>query len=934
MQLKQVAELAGGDQKAIIEILEANRDEFVAQGFKIAKRLTSTSAITDELAAQILARLDEYHQAQAEVEKAAEEKRREEEMARRAEAERRQREAEEKERKAKEEERKRKLEEDIAKKREEMERIRLEKERLAKQEAEKPATDAPQVPQAPQAPRAPQAPQAPQAPRAATPPQTPRTAPAPRVGRDQDSQRPAAQRQRPDGPGDRQQQRPAARRPDAAPSEPRPVEAADLRSFVEIGMNSDITQPEGKPRPARRKGDVKKKSGKPTPTEWEGKQRKRPAGKGEETSTGRKRIGPTQIFRLENATDRRLKPGGKRKPGAQGPQSGHSQQPMVREPEVKVARFYGDFTVGEFADKTGKPAAEIIKRLFLMGHPLTINQLMDADLAEELALEMEIEIEIIREDDEADIENFLKPPADNETNLVPRPPVVTIMGHVDHGKTSLLDYIRTSDVASGEFGGITQHIGAYSVTTPKGDIVFLDTPGHAAFTEMRSRGANITDVVLLVVAANDGVMPQTIEAISHAKAANVPIIVAINKTDVEGANPNRVKQELMSHELISEEFGGDTIMVEVSAKTGAGIDSLLEYVALQTEIMELKANPRRTALGTVVESHKDRLRGSVATILVEQGTIKIGDIFVCGTEYGRIRAMHDDKGQPLELSGPTTPVEIMGLTGAPEAGEKLVVVPTETIARELAEKRVHRRRTRSAQVKEHISLENLRDRMSDDEVITLNIILKADVQGSAQAIVGSLLKIRSDKVAIKILHSGVGAVGRADVQLADASEAIILAFHVGVDPSARELAEEMGVDVRSYNVIYALLEDIEKAMLGLLEPEFDEKEEGRALVKQTFKVSKVGTVAGCLVEEGTVAANHKARLLRGGTIVWTGKLRSLRRVKDDVKEVQAGVECGIGLENFNDVKVGDHIETYSLVEREISLVHSESPVTAGKESKD
>ncbi|MCC5877064.1 MAG: translation initiation factor IF-2, partial [Candidatus Sumerlaeia bacterium] len=762
-------------------------------------------------------------------------------------------------------------------------------------------------------------------------PQAPRTAPAPGVGRqDRDQQRPAARRDQ-GGPQDRRDRPTGDRNAPATPTgPPRPVQAADLQSFAEIGMRSDITQPEGKPRPPRRKGDPKKKSGKPNTAEWEGK-RKRPPAKGEDPVVpGRKRIRPSQIFRVENTMDRRPKPSGKRKGSSQ--QGYNQQQYPPQEPELKIIKLYGDFTVGAFADKIGKPPAEIIKRLFLMGHPITINQLMEPDLAEELAVEMDIEIEIVRENDEADIEDFLKPPADNDKHLVPRAPVVTIMGHVDHGKTSLLDFIRRSDVASGEFGGITQHIGAYSVTTPKGDVVFLDTPGHAAFTEMRSRGANITDVVLLVVAANDGVMPQTIEAINHAKAASVPIIVAINKTDVEGANPSRVKQELMSHELIAEDFGGDTIMVEVSAKTGEGIDTLLEYVALQTEIMELKANGHRAGLGTVVESHKDPLRGAVATILVEQGTLKIGDIFVCGTEYGRVRAMRDDKGVVLENSGPSTPVEILGLTGSPDAGEKFVVVPTETVARELAEKRVHRRRTRSARVKEHISLENLRDRMSDDEIITLNIILKGDVQGSVQAIVTSLLKIRSDKVAIKILHSGVGSVGRADVQLADASEAIILAFHVGVEPGARELSEDLGVDVRAYNVIYALLEDIEKAMLGLLEPEYDEKEEGRAKVQQTFKVSKIGTVAGCLVEEGAVAISHKARLVRGGSIIWTGKLRSLRRVKDDVKEVLAGVECGIGLENFNDVKVGDHIETYSLVEREITLVNAAPTASAGKDN--
>jgi translation initiation factor IF-2 len=465
------------------------------------------------------------------------------------------------------------------------------------------------------------------------------------------------------------------------------------------------------------------------------------------------------------------------------------------------------------------------------------------------------------------------------------------------------------------------------VTTKKGDIVFLDTPGHEAFTEMRSRGANVTDVVVLVVAANDGVMPQTVEAINHAKAAEVPIIVAINKVDVNGANPDRVMTELMGHGLVPEQYGGEVPMLPVSALTGQGLDELLEYIALQTEIMELKANPNRAAEGTIVESHVDPLRGAVATILVERGTLRVGDVFVCGTEFGRVRAMRDDRDQQLDEAGPAMPVEILGLRGSPVAGEQFIVVPTENDAREIAERRLLRRRSRSAISKPHVSLDNLADRLAEGEVLTLNLIVKGDVQGSVEAIKGALLKIKSDKVALRILHAAVGAVSASDVQLADASEAIILGFNVGVDPAARDLAEETGVDVRSYQIIYALLEDMEKAMLGLLKPEFSEKEEGRALVQQTFKVSKVGTVAGCIVKEGTVAIDHQARLLRNGTVVWRGKLRSLRRVKDEAKQVLAGVECGIGLENFNDIKEGDIIETYSLVQKAVSLI------SAGEESK-
>ncbi|CAN5246470.1 hypothetical protein BH09SUM1_BH09SUM1_10480 [soil metagenome] len=687
-----------------------------------------------------------------------------------------------------------------------------------------------------------------------------------------------------------------------------PARTSDVQNFVDQGMQSDVTDDFKRTQVRRAKPD---KTGK-VPTERtdtdENKPRKA-ARPGEDDA--KKRIRPTQIYNVDAVNnERRGKPRKK--------QPGERREMIPQKIEPKSIRFSGDFTVGEFADRTGIPIGDVMKKLFLMGDMLTINQLLDPDKAEDLAVEFDVEIRIEREGDEIDVAEYGE--EDNPEDMLPRAPVVTIMGHVDHGKTSLLDRIRKEDVAAGEFGGITQHIGAYLVATPKGDIVFLDTPGHEAFTEMRSRGANVTDLVVLVVAANDGVMPQTVEAINHAKAAGVPILVAINKVDVVGSNPERVKQELMKYELVPEEYGGTTIMLPVSAVTGQGVDTLLEYIALQTEILELRANPNRSATGTIIESHVDPARGAIATLLVERGTLNIGDVFVCGTEYGRVRAMRDDRDHELEHAGPARPVEILGLRGSPVAGEKFFVLPTESEARDIAERRMARRKTRRAIQKQHISLENLADRMTESDVMSLNLIVKGDVQGSVEAINGALLKIKSDKVLIRILHYAVGAVSVSDVQLADAADAIILAFNVSTDPASKTMAEDSGVDIRSYQIIYALLEDIEKAMVGMLAPEFEEKEEGRATVKQVFKVSKVGSVAGCYVEEGAVALAHQARLIRQGTIVWRGKIKSLRRVKDEAKQVMSGLECGIGLENFNDVKEGDTIETFSLLQKSPTLM--------------
>ncbi|MEQ8822144.1 MAG: translation initiation factor IF-2 [Sumerlaeia bacterium] len=718
------------------------------------------------------------------------------------------------------------------------------------------------------------------------------------------------QQGRPGAPGGPQQRRPRTPLPTGSPS------MEDLQSFADQGFMTSIDETTQR---ARRQGPSGGKDRRPAKKDTpEERPRKRPAAAPTDRKSGRgdgKRFRPTQIFNGEVISRRPTagRPG--RKGGGGKGRRGHDlpQQP-------KRVKFTGDFTVGQFAEKAGVASSDVIRQLMLMGEMLTMNEILEADLAELVAEELGFEVVIQRESDELDVEEYVDLD-DSDEDLLPRAPIVTVMGHVDHGKTTLLDAIRDADVVSGEHGGITQHIGAYHVVHAKGPITFLDTPGHAAFTAMRARGANVTDLVVLVVAANDGVMPQTREAISHARAAEVPIIVAINKMDAPGANPMRVKQELMQYEMVSEDLGGETIMVEVSALKKTGVDELLDMILLQSEVLELKANPNRNAVGTIVEARMDALRGATATVLVENGTLEVGDHFVCGTEYGRIRAMRNDRGETIKEAGPAIPVEILGVSGSPEAGEQFIVLPTEQEAREIAERRADRRRMRSAATKTtHVTLENLSEHLSEGEVKELNLIVKADVQGSVEAIAASLMKIESNKVTLRILHSGVGAVGEGDVQLADASDAIILGFNVRPEPAARRLAEQEGVEIRTYNVIYELLEEIEKAMLGLVDPEFSEQDMARITVQEIYKVSKIGTIAGCFVEEGTVARDHKARLVRNGSVIWTGDIASLRRFKDDAKEVNAGLECGIGLKNFNDVKVGDVIETFVMKELAVTLV--------------
>ncbi len=572
--------------------------------------------------------------------------------------------------------------------------------------------------------------------------------------------------------------------------------------------------------------------------------------------------------------------------------------------------------VSDLAHQMGLKTSEIIKVLFGLGVMATINQTLDVDTATLVASEFDYEIEKVGFSEE----ELLEETPDSPENLIIRPPVVTIMGHVDHGKTSLLDAIRKSSVATGEAGGITQHIGAYHVKTKKGDIVFLDTPGHAAFTAMRARGAEVTDIVVLVVAADDGVMEQTREAINHAKAAGVPIMVAVNKIDKPEANLDRVKRELAEQGLVSEDWGGDTVFSPVSAKTREGLDDLLELLALQAEILELKANPHKPARGHIVEAKLDKGRGSLGTVLIQQGTLKVGDPFVCGVHYGRVRAMFDDQGRKVKEAGPSMPVEVQGFEGVPEAGEEFVSLPDEKTARRIADARAVKVREKALARESKITLETfLSSRAGSTQALTLNLVVKADVQGSLEAIVDALKKLPASKVRINVVHGGAGAISESDVLLASASDAIIIGFNVRPASKAKELAEQEKIDIRFYDIIYKLVEEVTNAMEGMLAPVEKEVYLGTAEVRETFNVPKVGTVAGCHVSDGKFVRHANVRLLRNGVVVHTGKLSSLRRFKDDVKEVLKGYECGMGLENYNDVKVGDILEAFEIVEEAASL---------------
>ncbi|REJ20024.1 MAG: translation initiation factor IF-2 [Caldibacillus debilis] len=604
---------------------------------------------------------------------------------------------------------------------------------------------------------------------------------------------------------------------------------------------------------------------------------------------------------------------GKNKPAAKMREASEPAQQKKKEKELpKKITFTGSLTVAELAKKLHREPSEIIKKLFMLGVMATINQELDKDAIELIAGEYGVEVEEKVEVDITDLETYIT--EDKPEDLKERPPVVTIMGHVDHGKTTLLDYIRHTKVAQGEAGGITQHIGAYQVVVNSKKITFLDTPGHAAFTTMRARGAQVTDITVLVVAADDGVMPQTVEAINHAKAAKVPIIVAVNKIDKPTANPEKVKNELTEYGLVPEEWGGDTIFVPISALKGDGVDQLLEMILLLSEMEELKANPDRNAYGTVIEAQLDKGRGPVATLLVQNGTLRVGDPIVAGNTYGRVRAMMNDVGRRVKEAGPSTPVEITGLHEVPQAGDRFVVFDDEKTARQVGEARAQMALQATRNESARISLDNLFEQMQQGDLKELNVIIKADVQGSVEALANSLQKIDVEGAKVKIIHTGVGAITESDILLATASNAIIIGFNVRPNTNAKRLAEQEKVDIRLHRIIYKAIEEIESAMKGLLEPEYEEKVIGQAEVRTTFKVSKVGTIAGCYVTDGKVTRDSGVRVIRDGVVVFEGEIESLKRYKDDVKEVQQGYECGIVIKNFNDIKEGDIFEAFVMEE--------------------
>ncbi|WP_166838923.1 translation initiation factor IF-2 [Rheinheimera pleomorphica] len=586
-------------------------------------------------------------------------------------------------------------------------------------------------------------------------------------------------------------------------------------------------------------------------------------------------------------------------------------QPVER--EVKIGET---ITVAELAAKMAVKASEVIKVMMKMGAMATINQVIDQETAAIVCEEMGHKFTLTKENE---LEEAVMSDRDGQGELEPRAPVVTVMGHVDHGKTSLLDYIRKAKVAAGEAGGITQHIGAYHVDTDRGMVTFLDTPGHAAFTSMRARGAKATDIVILVVAADDGVMPQTKEAIQHAKAAGVPLVVAVNKMDKPEADPERVRNELSQYDVISEEWGGDTQFVPVSAKSGMGIDDLLEAILNQAELLELKAVKEGLARGVVIESRLDKGRGPVASILVQEGTLKQGEIVLCGFEYGRVRAMRDENGKDVKTAGPSIPVEILGLSGVPQAGDEVTVVKDERKAREVALYRQGKFRDVKLARQQKSKLENMFANMTEGDVSELNIVLKADVQGSVEAITESLMKLSTDEVKVKIVGSGVGGITETDVTLAAASSAIIIGFNVRADGSARKLVEDEGLDLRYYGIIYELLDEVRAAMTGMLAPEFKQQIIGLAQVRDVFRSPKFGAVAGCMVTEGVIKRNAPIRVLRDNVVIFEGELESLRRFKDDVSEVRNGFECGIGVKNYNDVREGDQIEVFEVIQVERTL---------------
>ncbi|MBQ8654104.1 MAG: translation initiation factor IF-2 [Clostridia bacterium] len=601
--------------------------------------------------------------------------------------------------------------------------------------------------------------------------------------------------------------------------------------------------------------------------------------------------------------------------GKRGKAKKPSAQQMMAPIKIETAYMAGDtIVVRDLCEKIGKTSGEIIKKLFLLGNMATINSEIDFDTAQLVCSDFDITLEKKAEQTAEDAlvaEDF----EDTEENLLPRSPVVTIMGHVDHGKTSLLDYIRKSRVTAGEAGGITQHIGAYTVDVDEErSITFLDTPGHEAFTAMRARGTQATDIAVLVVAADDSVMPQTVESINHAKAAEVPIIVAINKMDKPTANPDRVKQDLTNYGIVCEEWGGDTIMVPVSALTGDGVDELLEMILMQAEMLELKANPNRLGRGVIVEAKLDKARGPLATVLLQNGTLRVGDNIIAGMASGRVRALINDKGEKVKEAGPATPVEIMGFDEVPSAGDELIAVGDDHLSRQVAEERKEKLKASREATMAKMSMENLFSSLEAGKQVTLNLIIKADVQGSVEAVKQAMEKLSNDEVKVRVLHSAAGAVTKDDVNLASAFNAIIIGFNIRPDASAREQAEKEKVDVRLYTIIYKAIEDMEKAMKGLLEPEYKEVLLGHAEVRNVFKITGAGIIAGCYVQDGKMQRNAQVRLLRDNVVCFEGKLSSLRHIKEDVKEMKEGYECGMSLDGHNDIKIGDIVECYIMEE--------------------
>ena len=639
-------------------------------------------------------------------------------------------------------------------------------------------------------------------------------------------------------------------------------------------------------------------------------------GRGKKRSKGRRTVDFSSTRRNEQEGSWSKASGRRKGRGKQveAPKGGTQPQKAVKR-KIKVEEF---IRVSDLAHQMALKAGEIIKVLFNLGVMATINQSLDVETATLVAMEFGYEIEKVGFSEEEIIEAQHQP--DDPANLLPRPPVVTIMGHVDHGKTSLLDALRKSSVVSGEAGGITQHIGAYHVKTKKGEIVFLDTPGHEAFTAMRARGAEVTDIVVLVVAADDGVMEQTREAINHAKEAGVPIMVAVNKMDKPAADPERVKRELSENGIVAEEWGGDTVFSYVSAKSGEGLEELLDLLVLQADLLELQANPDKGAIGRIIEAKLDKGRGSLATVLIQQGTLKQGDCFVCGIHAGRVRAMLSDQGKPVKEATPSMPVVVQGFEGVPEAGEEFVCVADERTARRIAETRAIKQRERELARESKVTLETfLASRASDVEAAVLKLVIKADVQGTLEAVIDAVTKLSTEKVKVQVVHGGAGAISESDILLATAANGIAIGFNVRPSVKAKELAELEKVEIRFYDVIYKLVEEIQSAMEGLLAPVEREVVLGTVEVRETFSVPKIGTVAGCHVIDGKITRNASVRLLRDGVVIHTGKIASLRRFKDDVREVLKGYECGVGIDGYNDIKVGDNIEAFEIVEEAAKL---------------